>query len=91
MLEMNKKVETYLPVGDGRDPKQHGYEGPVQVGDGAYRSKSEHVFMETVKKMGYQEIVDLQDGTACGGFSVSIHFLFQDIISLHCLLDPERN
>ncbi|KAG4035254.1 hypothetical protein MFRU_001g00250 [Monilinia fructicola] len=91
MLEMNKKVETYLPVGDGRDPKQHGYEGPVQVGDGAYRSKSEHVFMETVKKMGYQEIVDLQDGTACGGFSRWHRFVSpaghrQD--AAHCYIHP---
>lgn len=73
MMEMCKKLETYHPQGEGMDPKCHGYEGPVNVSDGGYRGKSGDAFMETVKKMGYKEIVDLQDGTACGGFGVSFY------------------
>ncbi|QSZ33838.1 hypothetical protein DSL72_005411 [Monilinia vaccinii-corymbosi] len=75
MWEVHRKLETYHPVGAGRDPKRHGYEGLVNVGDGPYRGKSEDVFLETVKGMGYREIVDLQDGTACGGFSKSHRYV----------------
>ncbi|ESZ94384.1 putative alcohol oxidase [Sclerotinia borealis F-4128] len=69
MMEMCRKLETYHPVGEGRDANKHGYEGPVHVSDGGYRGKSEELFMETVRAMGYRDIVDLQDGEACGGFS----------------------
>ncbi|KAB8303198.1 hypothetical protein EYC80_004645 [Monilinia laxa] len=91
MLEMSNKVETYHPVGDGRDPKKHGYEGLVQVGDGPFRSKSELVFMETAKKMGHKEIVDLQDGTSCGGFSKWHRYVSPDghrQDAAHCYIHP---
>ncbi|TGO26448.1 hypothetical protein BPAE_0059g00180 [Botrytis paeoniae] len=69
MLEMCKKLETFHPTGQGFDKEKHGYEGPVNVSDGGYQGKSVNIFMETIKGMGYREIVDLQDGEECGGFS----------------------
>lgn len=71
MLPMLKKLETFHPSGSGFDKAVHGYDGPVHVSDGGYRGKSEDAFIETVTKMGYSEINDLQDLEANGGFSVS--------------------
>ncbi|APA05685.1 hypothetical protein SS1G_01984 [Sclerotinia sclerotiorum 1980 UF-70] len=65
MLEMWKKLETYHPEG-AVDREKHGYDGPVHVSDGGFRGKSGDVFLETVKKMGHEEVADLQDGDTCG-------------------------
>lgn len=85
MLEMCKKLETFHPTGKGFDKEKHGYEGPVNVSDGGYKGKSVDTFMETIKGMGYREIVDLQDGEECGGFSVSflcfLLYIFNHIFS----------
>jgi alcohol oxidase len=76
MLPLLNKLENYHPKGEGIDQSRHGHEGPVNVGDGGYRGKSEDQFMDTVTKMGYKDITDLQDLDAIGGFSVSDMNLF---------------
>lgn len=81
MLEMCKKLETFHASGPEIDVQKHGYEGPVHVSDGGYKGKSENAFMDTVKSMGYKEIVDLQDGEACGGWSVSFLLCFGLVIT----------
>ncbi|EHK99491.1 putative alcohol oxidase [Glarea lozoyensis 74030] len=62
-------LETYHPTGKDIDQSRHGHDGPINVGDGGYRGKSENQFMDTVKSMGYKDITDLQDLDAIGGFS----------------------
>ncbi len=71
MLPLLNKLETFHQNEEGINRSKHGYEGPIHVSDGGFRGKSEHQFMETVKKMGFKEIVDLQDLNQVGGFSVS--------------------
>lgn len=70
MLPLCTKLETYHPKDPAIDQSKHGHDGPIHVSDGGYRGKSEDQFMETVKKMGYNTIVDLQDLEANDGFSV---------------------
>jgi alcohol oxidase len=72
MLPVCNKAETFHQDEPGIDKDKHGYNGPIHVSDGGYRSKSEGQFMDTVKKMGINEVVDLQDFDQVGGFSVSI-------------------
>jgi choline dehydrogenase-like flavoprotein len=71
LLPLAKKLETFHQDDEGIDKSKHGYDGPIHISDGGFRGKSEELFMETVKKMGYKEIVDLQDMDQIGGFSVS--------------------
>lgn len=71
MLPLAKKLETFHQDEAGIDKSKHGYDGPIHVSDGGFRGKSEIQFMETIKKMGKEEIVDLQDLDQNGGFSVS--------------------
>jgi alcohol oxidase len=76
MLPMCNKLETYHPKGEGHDQSKHGHDGPINISDGGYRGKSEDQFVDTVKKMGFNYIEDLQDLEANGGFSVSyLHHL----------------
>jgi len=71
MLPLCNKLETFYQDEEGIDPSKHGYDGPIHVGDGGFRGeRGENGFMDTVKKMGYKEIVDLQDLDQVGGFSV---------------------
>lgn len=70
LLPLAKKLETFHQDEEGIDKSKHGYDGPIHVSDGGFRGKSEKEFMETVKKMGYKEVVDLQDLDQVGGFSV---------------------
>ena len=70
MLPMCNKLETYHLKGEGHDQNKHGHDGPINISDGGYRGKSENQFIDTVKGMGYKEIIDLQDLEANGGFSV---------------------
>jgi alcohol oxidase len=72
MLEFSKKAETFHQDEQGIDKSKHGYDGPIQVSDGGYRGKSEHQFLDTIKKMGMKEVVDLQDFDQVDGFSVSM-------------------
>lgn len=69
MLPLCNKLETFHQDEPGIDKSKHGYEGPIHVSDGGYRGKSEIQFMDTVKKMGRKEIVDLQDLDSIEGFS----------------------
>ena len=73
MHHFSNKLETYHPKGDETDQSKHGHDGPIHISDGGYRGKSENQFADTVKKMGYNMIEDLQDLEANGGFSVSSH------------------
>lgn len=77
LLPFMTKLETFHPKDSTIDQSIHGYDGPVHVSDGGYRGKSENAFMETVKKMGHKEIVDLQDFDQVGGFSVSPYIMMQ--------------
>ena len=72
MLQMCNKFETYHPKGEGHDQSVHGHDGPINVSDGGFRGKSELQFKDTVQKMGYKFIEDLQDFEAVGGFSVRL-------------------
>lgn len=71
MIPLCKKLETFHQDEPGINKDIHGYEGPVHVSDGGFRSKSEKDFISTVEKMGMKEIVDLQDFTQNDGWSVS--------------------
>ena len=79
MLPLCKKLETFHQNEEGIDPEKHGYNGPVHISDGGYRGESEMSFLDTIKKMGHKEIVDLQDFDQVGGFSVRV--LFEPLIS----------
>ncbi len=70
LLPLAKKLETFHQDEEGIDKSKHGYDGPIHVSSGGFRGKSEMEFIQTVKKMGYKEIVDLQDLDQVGGFSV---------------------
>ncbi|KAG9228998.1 putative alcohol oxidase [Amylocarpus encephaloides] len=77
MLPLCNKLETFNGKGNF-DKSKHGYEGPVHVGDGGYRGKSENQFMDTVKAMGYKEIDDLQDLDSVGGFAHWKRYVSED-------------
>ena len=79
LLPLLTKLETFHPNDSVIDRSIHGYDGPVHISDGGYRGKSEDAFMETIKKMGQKEIVDLQDFDQVGGFSVSPHIMFKAV------------
>lgn len=72
ILPLANKLETFHPKEEGFDQSKHGYDGPIHISDGGYRSKSTEIFCDTVKGMGYNVIDDLQDFDAVGGFSVSL-------------------
>jgi hypothetical protein len=73
MLPLCNKLETYHHSGPEIDQSKHGHDGPIHISDGGFRGKkSEDQFMDTVKNMGYNTIVDLQDLEANGGFSVRL-------------------
>ena len=78
MLPLCNKLETFHPTGSGFDQSKHGHNGPIHISDGGYRGKSENDFMKTITGMGYNEIVDLQDLEANGGFSVSCPFIINN-------------
>ncbi|OQU98453.1 hypothetical protein CLAIMM_04239 isoform 2 [Cladophialophora immunda] len=73
MLPLFKKLETFHQGEHGIDENKHGYDGPVHISSGGFRSKSGDIFMDTVTRMDFKEIVDLQDLTQVGGFSVRDH------------------
>ncbi|KAK7994307.1 GMC oxidoreductase-domain-containing protein [Apiospora marii] len=59
-----KKWETYHGLGN---PDDHGYDGPVQVSSGTYRSEvAEDDFIQAMKQLGYDEPPDLQDFHSIG-------------------------
>jgi alcohol oxidase len=73
MIPLCKKLETFHQDEDDIDRSKHGYDGPIHVSDGGFTAMSTKVHLETVKKIGYSEVVDLQDFEQIGGFTVSIH------------------
>ena len=59
------QLETYHGRGD---PSVHGFDGPIHVSDGTFRSKlSEEEFIKAAAEVGYPEIKDLQDLDANNG------------------------
>ena len=72
LLPLCKKLETFHQDEEGIDRNKHGYDGPIHISDGGFRCKrGESGWIDTVKKMGYKEIVDLQGLDDNDGFSVS--------------------
>ncbi|KAI0891488.1 GMC oxidoreductase [Annulohypoxylon nitens] len=54
-----KKLETYHGPGN---PEHHGYDGPIHVSNGSFRSKRvEDEWLRAAEKFGYPEITDLQN------------------------------
>ncbi|KAI1088311.1 GMC oxidoreductase [Rostrohypoxylon terebratum] len=54
-----KKLENYHGPGN---PEHHGYDGPIHVSDGSFRSKRvEDEWLRAAAKFGYPEITDLQN------------------------------
>ena len=91
MLPLLNKLETFHQDEPEIDKAKHGYDGPIHVSDGGFRSKSEKVFMKTVKDMGYKEIVDLQDLDSIGGFSRWQRYVSKDgkrQDTAHCYIHP---
>lgn len=91
MLPLLKKLETFHQDEPGIDKEKHGYDGPIHVSDGGFRGTSEKQFMETVKKLGYKEIVDLQDLDQVGGFSRWQRYVSKDgkrQDTAHCYIHP---
>ncbi|KIV94097.1 hypothetical protein PV10_05252 [Exophiala mesophila] len=91
MRPVFNKLETFHQDEQGIDKNKHGYEGPIHISSGGFRSKSSDVFINTVKQMGFDEIVDLQDLDQVGGFSrwqryVSPDGKRQD--TAHCYIHP---
>lgn len=72
MMPLLNKLETFHQDERTINQGRHGHDGPIHVSSGGFRSKSEHVFMNTIKAMGFKEIVDLQDLDQVGGFSVRV-------------------
>ncbi|KAI1385460.1 GMC oxidoreductase [Hypoxylon trugodes] len=68
-----KKLETYH--GQGK-PEYHGYNGPMQVTNGRFRSKRvEDEWLRAAGELGYPEIVDLQDLESNNGFSRWLRYI----------------
>lgn len=91
MLPLLNKLETFHQDEPEIDKSKHGYDGPIHVSDGGFRGKSEKLFMDTVKKMGYKEIVDLQNLDAIGGFSRWQRYVSKDgkrQDTAHCHVHP---
>ena len=92
MMPLVKKLETFHQDEPEIVKEAHGYDGPIHVSDGGFRShNSEKQFMDTIKKMGYDEVVDLQNLDTVGGFSrwqryVSPEGKRQD--AAHCFIHP---
>ncbi|KAK4211453.1 GMC oxidoreductase-domain-containing protein [Rhypophila decipiens] len=61
-----KKLETYHGPGS---PSVHGYNGPVHISDGGFRSKIiMDDMLQAASSLGYPEIVDLQDLDSNNGY-----------------------
>lgn len=91
MLPLLNKLETFHQDEPEIDKSKHGYDGPIHVSDGGFRGKSEKQFMDTVKKLGYKEIVDLQDLDSVGGFSRWQRYVSKDgkrQDTAHCYVHP---
>lgn len=72
VLPICNQMETYHINKDDpeADRSKHGYSGPIQISDGGFRSGNIGEFMSSIKRIGFKEIEDLQDGEHIGGFSV---------------------
>ncbi|RYP76410.1 hypothetical protein DL771_001849 [Monosporascus sp. 5C6A] len=59
-----RKFETYHGLGK---EEHHGYDGPIQVSDGPFRSvEAENDFITAMREVGYDEVEDLQDLQSIG-------------------------
>jgi alcohol oxidase len=91
MHPLCNKLETFHQDEPGINKEKHGHDGPIHVSDGGFRGKSEMQFMDTVKKRGYKEVVDLQDLDSVGGFSRWQRYVSKDgkrQDAAHCYIHP---
>ncbi|KAG4419671.1 hypothetical protein IFR04_007171 [Cadophora malorum] len=92
MLPYLKKLENYHGRGN---PDLHGFDGPVHISDGGYREKrSEEDFITAAAKVGYPDIVDLQDLDSNNGVSRWLRYVSPDgkrQDSAHTFLHPLLN
>ncbi|RYP81724.1 hypothetical protein DL769_001874 [Monosporascus sp. CRB-8-3] len=59
-----RKFETYHGLGK---KEHHGYDGPIQVSGGPFRSvEAENDFITAMREVGYHEVEDLQDLQSVG-------------------------
>lgn len=72
LIPLSKKLENYCNDTPGIDKSMHGYDGPISISDGGFRGKSGEGLIQTVKEMGKEEILDLEQFGPTGGFSVRI-------------------
>lgn len=71
-----KKLETYHGRGN---PEHHGFNGPVHISDGTYRSKNpESDFINGVSQVGWPEIHDLQTLDANNGVERWLRYVSKD-------------
>ncbi|KAI6083006.1 GMC oxidoreductase [Hypoxylon rubiginosum] len=71
-----KKLETYHGPGD---PKHHGFDGPIHVSDGRFRSKRfEDDWLQAAEQVGYPEITDLQSLDTNNGFQRWLRYMTPD-------------
>lgn len=79
LIPLSNKIETYDHDAPEIDKSNHGYSGPIHISDGGFRNaRSEDEYMKTVKEMGREEIVDLQQHGQTGGFSVCEFYYYID-------------
>ncbi|KAI1207668.1 GMC oxidoreductase [Annulohypoxylon truncatum] len=68
-----KKFENYHGPGD---PEHHGFDGPIQVSAGPFRSKRvEDEWLRAAEKFGYPEITDLQNLDTNNGFQRWLRYM----------------
>ncbi|KAI1759523.1 GMC oxidoreductase [Hypoxylon sp. FL1150] len=71
-----KKLETYHGPGD---PQYHGFDGPIHVSDGQFRSKRvEDDWLQAAQQVGYPEITDLQSLDTNNGFQRWLRYVTPD-------------
>ncbi|RYP12343.1 hypothetical protein DL765_007389 [Monosporascus sp. GIB2] len=64
MLPYLRKFEAYHGLGK---KEHHGYDGPIQVSGGPFRSvEAENDFITAMREVGYHEVEDLQDLESIG-------------------------
>ncbi|KAI1773250.1 GMC oxidoreductase [Hypoxylon cercidicola] len=84
-----KKLETYHGPGD---PKHHGFDGPIHVSDGLFRSKRfEDDWLHAAEQVGYPEIADLQSLDTNNGFQRWLRYMSPDgkrMNTAHAYLHP---
>ncbi|KAF5022829.1 hypothetical protein F66182_5123 [Fusarium sp. NRRL 66182] len=70
------ELETYHGRGD---PEHHGFDGPVHISDGTFRSKvPESDFISAASQVGWPEVRDLQNLSVNNGFQRWLRYVSKD-------------